>query len=78
MNGKYKFLAGMKGITKLRGLGMKVRKKLYMKVIVLTVMRKSEIWGMHSTEKRERETKHECFGNKLPEIYGRCDKKRQN
>ena len=41
----------MKGVMKNRGLGMNVKKVLYEKVVVPTVMYGSESWGMKVTEK---------------------------
>ena len=43
-------LGALKGVMKNRGLGMNVKKVLYEKVIVPTVMYGSESWGMKVTE----------------------------
>ena len=45
-----KVLGALKGIMKNRGLGMNVKKVLYEKVVVPTVMYGSESWGMKVTE----------------------------
>ena len=39
-------LGALKGVMKNRGLGMNVKKVLYEKVVVPTVMYDSESWGM--------------------------------
>ena len=48
-----KMLDAVKGVMKNRGLGMNVRKVLYEKVVVLTVMYGSESWGMKVTERQK-------------------------
>ena len=48
-----KVLGAMKGVMKNRGLGMDVKKVLYEKVIVPTVMYGSELWGMKVSERRK-------------------------
>ena len=45
-----KVLGALKGVMKNRGLGMDVKKVLYEKVVVPTVMYGSESWGMKVTE----------------------------
>ena len=45
-----KVLGALKGVMKNRGWGMNVKKVLYKKVVVLTVMYGSEAWGMKVTE----------------------------
>ena len=45
-------LGAIKGVMKNRGLGMDVKKVLYEKVIVPTVMYGSELWGMKVSERR--------------------------
>ena len=45
-----KVLGALKGVMKNRGLGMNVKKVLYEKVAVPTVMYGSESWGMKVTE----------------------------
>ena len=47
-----KVLGAIKGVMKNRGLGMDVKKVLYEKVIVPTVMYGSELWGMKVSERR--------------------------
>ena len=47
-----KMLGALKGAIKNRGLGMNVRKVLYEKVVVPTVMYGSEAWGMKVTERQ--------------------------
>ena len=44
-----KLLGALKGVLKNRGLGMNVKKVLYEKVVVPTVMYGSEPWGMKVT-----------------------------
>ena len=44
-----KVLGLLKGVIKNRGLGMNVKKVLYEKVVVPTVMYGSESWGMKAT-----------------------------
>ena len=46
-------LGALKGVMKNRGLGMNVKKVLYEKVAVLTVMYGSESWGMKVTERQK-------------------------
>ena len=48
-----KVLGALKGVMKNRGLGMKVKKVLYEKVVVLTIMYGSEAWGMKVTERQK-------------------------
>ena len=48
-----KVLGAMKGVMKYRGLGMNVKKVLYEKVVVPTVMYSSESWGMKVTERQK-------------------------
>ena len=43
-------LGALKGVMMNRGLGMNVKKVLYEKEVVLTVMYGSESWGMKVTE----------------------------
>ena len=45
-----KVLGAFEGVMKNRGLGMNVKKVLYEKVVVQTVMHGSESWGMKVTE----------------------------
>ena len=45
-----KVLGALRGVMKNRGLGMNVKKGLYEKVFVPTVMYGSESWGMKVTE----------------------------
>ena len=46
-------LGALKGVMKNRGLGMNVKKVLYEKVVVPTVMYGSESWGMKVTERQK-------------------------
>ena len=46
-------LGALKGVMKNRGLGMNVKKVLYGKVVVPTVMYGSESWGMKVTERQK-------------------------
>ena len=46
-----KVLGALKGVMKNRGLGMNVKKVLYEKVLVPTVMYGSESWGMKVTDR---------------------------
>ena len=46
-------LGALKGVMKNRGLGMNVKKVLYEKVAVPTVMYGSESWGMKVTERQK-------------------------
>ena len=48
-----KVLGALKGVMKNRGLGMNVKKVLYEKAVVLTVMYGSESWGMKVTERQK-------------------------
>ena len=48
-----KVLGALKGVMKSRGLGMNVKKVLYEKVVVLTVMYGSESGGMKVTERQK-------------------------
>ena len=48
-----KVLGALKGVMKNRGLGMNVKKFLYEKVVVPTVMYGSESWGMKVTERQK-------------------------
>ena len=48
-----KVLGALKGVMKNRGLGMNVKKVLYEKVVVLTVMYGSESWGMKVTVRQK-------------------------
>ena len=48
-----KVLGALKGVMKNRGLGMNVKKVLYEKVVVPTVMYDSESWGMKVTERQK-------------------------
>ena len=48
-----KMLGALKGVMKNRGLGMNVKKVLYEKVIVPTVMYGSELWGMKVNERQK-------------------------
>ena len=45
-----KVLGALNGVTKNRGLGMNVKKVLYEKVVVPTVMYGSESWDVKVTE----------------------------
>ena len=47
-----KALGALKGVMKNRGLGMNVKKVLYEKVVVPTVMYGSEAWGTKVTERQ--------------------------
>ena len=47
-----KVLGALKGVMKNRGLGMNVKKVLYEKVVVPTIMYGSESWGMKVTERQ--------------------------
>ena len=46
-------LGALKGVMKDRGLGMNVKKFLYEKVVVPTVMYDSESWGIKVTERQK-------------------------
>ena len=48
-----KVLGALKGVMENRGLGMNVKKVLYEKVAVPTVMYGSESWGMKVTERQK-------------------------
>ena len=48
-----KVLGALKGVMKNRRLGMNVKKVLYEKVILPTVMYSSESWGMKVTERQK-------------------------
>ena len=48
-----KVLGAVKGVMKNRGLGMNVKKVLYEKVIVPTVMYGSELWGLKLSERQK-------------------------
>ena len=48
-----KVLGALRGVMKNRGLGMNVKKVLYEKVVVPTVMYGSESWGKKVTERQE-------------------------
>ena len=48
-----KVLGALKGVMKNRGLGMNVKKVLYEKVVVPTVMYGSESWDMKVTERQK-------------------------
>ena len=48
-----KVLGAMNGVIRNRGLGMKVKRALYEKVIVPTVTYGSELWGMKESERRK-------------------------
>ena len=48
-----KVLGALKGVMKNRGLGMNVKKVLYQKVVVPTVMCGSESLGMKATERQK-------------------------
>ena len=48
-----KVFCALKGVMKNRGLGMNVKKALYEKVVVPTVMYGSESWGMKVTERQK-------------------------
>ena len=48
-----KVLGAVNGVIKNRGLGMNVKRALYEKVIVPTVMYGSELWGMKESERQK-------------------------
>ena len=48
-----KVLGALKGVMKNRGLGMNVKKVLYEKVVVPTVIHGSESWGMKVTKRQK-------------------------
>ena len=53
VNEECKVLDALKGVMKNKGLGMNVKKALYEKVVVPTVMYGSESWGMKVTERQK-------------------------
>ena len=53
VNEGFKVLGALKGVMKNRVLGMNVKKVLYEKVVVPTVMYGSESWGMKVTERQK-------------------------
>ena len=53
VNERCKVLGALKGVMKNRGLGMNVKKALYEKVVVPTVMFGLESWGMKVTERQK-------------------------
>ena len=53
LNEGCKMLGALKGVMKNRWLGMNVKYVLYEKVVVLTVMYGSELWGMRVTERQK-------------------------
>ena len=53
VNEECKVLGALKRVMKNRGLGMNVKKVLYEKVVVLTVMYGSESWGMKVNERQK-------------------------
>ena len=53
VNEACKVLGALKGVMKNRGLGMNVKKVLYEKVVVPTVMYGSESWGMKVIERQK-------------------------
>ena len=61
-------LGALKGVMKNRGLGMNVKKVLYEKVVVPTVMYGSESWGMKVYERQ----KLNVFEMKCLEEYDWC------
>ena len=48
-----KVFGAVKGVMKNRGLGMNVKRVLYEKVVVPTVMYGSEVWGMKVAERQK-------------------------
>ena len=52
VNERCKVLGALKGVVKNRGLGMNVKKALYERVVVLTVMYGSEVMGYESNRDR--------------------------
>ena len=48
-----KVLGAVKGVMKNRGLGINVKRVLYEKVVVPTVMYGSELWGMKVSERQK-------------------------
>ena len=48
-----KVFGALKGVMKNRGLGMNVKKVLYEKVVMPTVLHGSESWGMKVTERQK-------------------------
>ena len=67
MNEGCKVLGALKGVMKNRGLGLNVKKVLYEKVVVPTVMYGSESWGMKVNERQT-----ECVGDEMSEEYDWC------
>ena len=61
-----KVLGALKGVIKNRGLGMNVKKVLYEKVVMPTVMYGSESWDMKVTERQ----KLNVFEMEMSEEYG--------
>ena len=53
VNERCKVLGALKGVMKNRELGMNVKKALYEKVVVPTVMCGSESWGMKVNERQK-------------------------
>ena len=53
VNEECKVLGALKGVMKNSGLGMNVKKVLYEKVVVPTIMYGSESWGMKVTERQK-------------------------
>ncbi|XP_068232101.1 uncharacterized protein [Palaemon carinicauda] len=53
VNGECKALRAVKGVVKNRVLGINVKRVLYEKGIVLTVIFGSELWGMKVTERQK-------------------------
>ena len=53
VNDGCKVLGALKGVMKNRGLRMNVKKGLYEKMVVPTVMYGSESWGMKVTERQK-------------------------
>ncbi|XP_068208034.1 uncharacterized protein [Palaemon carinicauda] len=53
VNEGYKVFVEVKGMVKSRGLGMNVKRPLYEKLIVKTLMYGSELWGMKVTERQK-------------------------
>ena len=47
-----KVLGAVKGVVKCRGVGMNVKRVLYERVVVPTVMYGSELWAMRETDRR--------------------------
>ena len=53
VNEECKVLGALKEVMKNRGLGLNVKKVLYEKAVLLTVMCGSESWGMKVTERQK-------------------------